>query len=205
MQPRRVSALPAGVAIAGCSSWLPVPRATAAVGRPRRPRPRTDGCDGRRDGGGHAEAGRDRPRPADARRSRAPRRGRACRPRPRRRCCAARRRYRRWTTSCSPTASSRSASVRTTCTNGSQHHPPSGFRKGTTGFGTDRGIRSWGVEDDVSVATGEHQQRRARVRHLGSTGGAGNTAAPAIVRVDSVVGWTAPRPADEFVPAAIGS
>ena len=83
-----------------------------------------------------------------------------------------------------------------------QHHTPSGFRKGTTGFGTDRGIRSWDVEEDVSAQPANISNAALEFGIIGSTGGAGNTAAPAIVRVDSVVGWTAPRPADEFVPAS---
>ena len=75
-------------------------------------------------------------------------------------------------------------------------HRPRGYKKTSTDTGTTRGVPSWGVEDDLvtsptNITTAELQY-----------GIAGDASGHAIVRVDTVVGWAQPRPANEFVPAA---
>jgi hypothetical protein len=76
-----------------------------------------------------------------------------------------------------------------------QAHVPHGFVKTVTSSGTDRGVPSWGLQDDLSVdppniSTAELQFSIA-----------GDPAGHAVIRVDTVVGWTEPRPTDEFVAA----
>jgi hypothetical protein len=76
-----------------------------------------------------------------------------------------------------------------------QAHPPKGFLKRGTSSGTSGSIPSWGVEDELVA-----QPTNVSYAEL-LFGIAGDASGNAVVRVDTEVGWTAPRPADEFVPA----
>lgn len=77
-----------------------------------------------------------------------------------------------------------------------QRHRARGLTGDGAGFGTDRGVQSWEVDDRLSV-------RPANVSWAELEFGiAGNKTGPATIRVDTVVGWTAPRPASEFVAAS---
>lgn len=76
-----------------------------------------------------------------------------------------------------------------------QAHVPSGFVKYGTSSGTNRGVPSWGVEDSLSVRPPNTSYAELQLEVAADASG------QAVVRVDSQVGWTAPRPADEFVPA----
>jgi len=75
-------------------------------------------------------------------------------------------------------------------------HRRAGFHLIGTDSGTDRGVPSWGVTDEltalpsnVSYAAVDYEIART------SAGGA-------YIRVDATVDWTAPRPADEFLHAS---
>jgi hypothetical protein len=76
-----------------------------------------------------------------------------------------------------------------------QAHVPAGFSKLETSSGTDRGVPSWGVEDDLAVEPQNISTAELQLRTAGDSSG------HAVIRVDTVVGWTAPRPSDSFVPA----
>jgi hypothetical protein len=76
-----------------------------------------------------------------------------------------------------------------------QAHIPHGYSKDETESGTDRGVPSWAVGDKLTV-----EPPNISYAEL-DYGVAGDGAGGAVVRVDTVVGWTAPRPADELVPA----
>jgi hypothetical protein len=76
-----------------------------------------------------------------------------------------------------------------------QAHVPPGFVKDGTSSGSLRGVPSWGVQDRLAVFP-------ANISYAELLYGiAGDASGKAVVRVDTEVGWTAPRPADEFVPA----
>jgi hypothetical protein len=75
-----------------------------------------------------------------------------------------------------------------------QAHVPPGFAKDGTSSGTDRGVPSWGVQDRLAVFPANTSYAELQF------GVASDASGRAFVRVDSQVGWTAPRPADEFVP-----
>ncbi len=75
-----------------------------------------------------------------------------------------------------------------------QVHVPRGFVKTESSSGTSRGVPSWGVEDDLSV-----QPPNISVAEL-QLAIAGDASLGTVIRGDTVVGWTEPRPADEFVP-----
>lgn len=75
-------------------------------------------------------------------------------------------------------------------------HRRADFHQTETDSGTDRGVPSWGVTDEltvlppnVSYAAVDYEIART------SVGGA-------YLRVDATVGWTTPRPADELLPAS---
>jgi hypothetical protein len=74
-----------------------------------------------------------------------------------------------------------------------QDHVPRGFRKYGTSTGKNRGVPSWGVEDKLQVAPANISDAELQF------GIAENDAGGATVRVDAVVGWTDPRPANEYV------
>jgi hypothetical protein len=74
-----------------------------------------------------------------------------------------------------------------------QAHVPGGFTKTETSSGTNRGIPTWGVEDDLSVAPQNISTAELQLAI------AGNASGQAVMRVDTVVGWTEPRPRAEFV------
>ena len=72
---------------------------------------------------------------------------------------------------------------------------PRGFVKTETSSGTNRGVPSWGVEDDLSVDPPNISTAELQFSIAGDASGR------AVVRVDTVVGWTPPKPSDEYVPA----
>jgi hypothetical protein len=74
-----------------------------------------------------------------------------------------------------------------------QAHVPNGYVKTETSSGKDGGVPSWGVEDDLSAVPLNVSTAELQLAVVGDNSGG------AVIRVDSVVGWTAPRPADEFV------
>ncbi len=74
-----------------------------------------------------------------------------------------------------------------------QGHVPRGFRSAGTSSGTIRGAQTFGVEDDLSVLPPNISVAELMFRIATDDSGA------AVVRVDSEVAWTAPRPRDEFV------
>ena len=74
-----------------------------------------------------------------------------------------------------------------------QAHVPRGFRAGGDSSGTSGGIPMFGVEDDLAVLPPNISVAELMFRTVGDASGG------AVVRVDSEVAWTAPRPADEFV------
>src|SRR5262249_38686714 len=74
-----------------------------------------------------------------------------------------------------------------------QRHSPPGFAKGEIGFGTNQGVHLWDVEQQLRV-----QPPNISYADL-EQGVTGPKSGPAFIRVDAVVGWTAPRPADELV------
>jgi hypothetical protein len=76
-----------------------------------------------------------------------------------------------------------------------QAHVASGFVKDGTSSGTASGVPSWGVEDRLSVFPPNTSYAELLY------GVAADASSKAVVRVDTEVGWTAPRPADEYVPA----
>jgi len=76
-----------------------------------------------------------------------------------------------------------------------QAHVPKGFVGVGGSSGTDRGVPSWGVEDDLSAVPTNISAAELQF------GIAGDASGRAVVRVDTVVGWTEPRPTDEFVSA----
>lgn len=59
---------------------------------------------------------------------------------------------------------------------------------------TDGGVRTWTFEDDLAVTP---QNVSMGSLQLGITG---NASGPSVVSADTIVGWTKPRPTDEFVP-----
>jgi hypothetical protein len=77
-----------------------------------------------------------------------------------------------------------------------QDHVPHGFRKFETSTGKIRGVPSWGVDDQLASAPANISDAELQF------GIAGNDAGGATVRVDTVVGWTDPRPANEYVSKA---
>ncbi|MGO9877521.1 MAG: hypothetical protein ACLPVY_27425 [Acidimicrobiia bacterium] len=74
-----------------------------------------------------------------------------------------------------------------------QAHVPRGFRSAGGASGTIGGLQMFGVEDDLSVVPPNISVAELQLRIVGDAAGAG------VVRVDSEIAWTAPRPADEFV------
>ena len=76
-----------------------------------------------------------------------------------------------------------------------QAHIPPGYTKDGTSSGTSRGVPSWGVEDRLSVFPPNTSYAELLY------GVAADASGRAVVRVDTEVGWSAPRPANEFVPA----
>jgi hypothetical protein len=56
-------------------------------------------------------------------------------------------------------------------------------------------VRTWTFEDDLSTMPQNISKGSLQLAITGDASG------PAVIRADSVVGWTKPRPADEFVPA----
>jgi len=74
-----------------------------------------------------------------------------------------------------------------------QAHVPRGFGTAGGSSGTIRGVQTFGIEDDLSVLPPNISVAELMLRMTGDASGG------AVVRVDSEVAWTAPRPADEFV------
>jgi hypothetical protein len=74
-----------------------------------------------------------------------------------------------------------------------QAHVPRGFTSPGGSSGTIGGVQEFGVEDDLSVLPPNISVAELQLRIVGNAAGAG------VVRVDSEVAWTAPRPDDEFV------
>jgi hypothetical protein len=77
-----------------------------------------------------------------------------------------------------------------------QAHTPRGFVKDGTSSGTSDGVPSWGVQDRLSVFPANTSYAELEL------GVAADASGKSVVRVDTEVGWTAPRPANEFVPAS---
>jgi hypothetical protein len=74
-----------------------------------------------------------------------------------------------------------------------QAHIPRGFRTGGDSSGSSGGAQMFGVEDDLSALPPNISVAELLLRMTpGASGGA-------VLRIDSEVAWTAPRPADEFV------
>ncbi|MGO9875421.1 MAG: hypothetical protein ACLPVY_16650 [Acidimicrobiia bacterium] len=72
---------------------------------------------------------------------------------------------------------------------------PHGYTNGYTSSGTIQGVRNWGII--WTLATSPMNISVAELQ-VGIVGGQAGTS---VVRVDAVVGWTAPRPANEYVSA----
>jgi hypothetical protein len=75
-----------------------------------------------------------------------------------------------------------------------QVHAGRGFKQVETDTGTDNGVPSWGVEDDLVVNPPNITTAELQFHIVGDASG------HAVVRVDTVVGWAEPRPSGELVP-----
>lgn len=69
---------------------------------------------------------------------------------------------------------------------------PHGYTNGSTSSGTVQGVRSWGITWTLAAFPTNISVAELQV---GIVGGQAGTS---VVRVDAVVGWTSPRPADEY-------
>jgi len=70
-----------------------------------------------------------------------------------------------------------------------------GYTTGGTSSGTSNGVPSWGI---VWILAAAPMNISVAELQVGIVGGQAGTS---VVRVDAVVGWTAPRPANEYVSA----
>jgi len=77
-----------------------------------------------------------------------------------------------------------------------QAHIPRGFAFPASGYSNLGSVRTWMVEADLAVAPVNVSQAQLQL------GIGGKASGPAVIRADTIVGWTKPRPADEFVPTA---